>query len=179
MPIREAIRRLEAEGWVTTALNRSAQVASFNEQNWRELMQMFAVLEGYTVALAAEHLSEDDILALRSCNDALEAAIERNDFSAMTERKEAFHNLIYERCPNARLREDLRRHQERLYFMRRPDLTAVLAESSSAVAEHKHLIELLESGASFGEIELYAREHKVHAIDVYEKVGGSRFSLEK
>ena len=38
MPVREAIRRLEAEGWVTYQRHQGAQVAPLDEAGWMEAL---------------------------------------------------------------------------------------------------------------------------------------------
>ena len=51
MPVREAIRRLEAEGWLTYQRHQGAQVAPLDEAGWMEALTTLAVLEGYATAL--------------------------------------------------------------------------------------------------------------------------------
>jgi DNA-binding GntR family transcriptional regulator len=172
MPVREALRRLETEGWVTSTVNKSAQVASFSDQQWLDLMQVLAVLDGYAVALAAPHITPGDLAELRRVNEAIKEAIAVPDFLAISNGNEAFHALLYERCPNSKLREDLHAHQERLNFMRKPAFTHFLSQSMSAARQHDELIGLLESSASPAEIEQLAREHKLRAIAVYEQERG-------
>jgi DNA-binding GntR family transcriptional regulator len=53
LPVREAIRRLEAEGLVIYRPNAGAQVAPADPGLFDEEMTVLAVLEGYGTALAA------------------------------------------------------------------------------------------------------------------------------
>src|SRR5207244_5087838 len=47
VPIREAIRRLEAEGWLEYRPNAGAQVAAVDASKYGEEMTVLALLEGY------------------------------------------------------------------------------------------------------------------------------------
>lgn len=52
VPVREAIRLLEAEGLVTFERNVGAQVAMVDEIEYQHTMQTLALVEGYATALA-------------------------------------------------------------------------------------------------------------------------------
>ena len=60
LPVREAIRRLEAEGLVIFRPNAGAQVAPADPGLFDEEMSVLAVIEGYATALAAPLLTEVD-----------------------------------------------------------------------------------------------------------------------
>ena len=64
LPVREAIRRLEAEGLVIYRPNAGAQVAPADPGLFDEEMTVLAVLEGYGTALAAPCLGEAEIARL-------------------------------------------------------------------------------------------------------------------
>src|ERR1051325_10556599 len=79
LPVREAIRRLEAEGLVIYRPNAGAQVAPADPGLFDEEMSVLAVLEGYATALAASHLTKTDIKRLSALTDEMVEAIERLD----------------------------------------------------------------------------------------------------
>src|SRR5215472_15029736 len=56
VPVREAIRRLEAEGYVDFQRNVGARVATFDEREFEQTLHVVALLEGYATALAAPHM---------------------------------------------------------------------------------------------------------------------------
>src|SRR5215475_15995285 len=58
LPVREAIRRLEAEGLVVYRANAGAQVAPAEPGVFEEEATVLALLEGYATALAAPRLGE-------------------------------------------------------------------------------------------------------------------------
>src|SRR3546814_4510444 len=57
-PVREALRRLEADGLLTFAPYRGMVIAELDHQAVMELYQMREVLEGTAAGLAARHASE-------------------------------------------------------------------------------------------------------------------------
>src|SRR6266704_2432824 len=75
VPIREAIRRLQAEGWVTYRHNSGPEIANIGLDQWQATMEVLAVLEGYATALAAARLRKDDLQQLRKHAAAMQRAI--------------------------------------------------------------------------------------------------------
>ena len=77
LPVREAIRRLEAEGLVIYRPNAGAQVAPADPGLFEQDMTVLAVLEGFATALAAPNLGPDEIAKLTEINDKMVQAMER------------------------------------------------------------------------------------------------------
>src|SRR5579883_1391834 len=98
VPIREAIRRLEAEGWVVTSPNTSPQVAQIDLGQWEAEMTILAVLEGYATAQAAEFLLPDDYDRLRQINATMQEALQDFNIGTYNSLNRAFHTVIYQRC---------------------------------------------------------------------------------
>ncbi|HWV84166.1 MAG TPA: GntR family transcriptional regulator [Capillimicrobium sp.] len=174
MPVREAIRRLEAEGWVTYVRNQGAQVAPIDAGSWTEATATLAVLEGYATALAAPTLTADDIARMREINGEMLAAIEGLDVLAVSQHNLAFHHVIHERCPNSHLRRELKQIEERLDTLRRSIFLYIPMRGRVSIEEHEALLALIERGADPLEIELAAREHKLHTVAAYEERAAGR-----
>jgi len=169
MPVREAIRRLEAEGWVTYVRNQGAQVAPIDAASWTEAMGTLAVLEGYATALAAPHLAADDLARMRAINDRMNEALDDMDVLAFSDRNIAFHQVVYDRCPNGHLRRELANIQDRLNTLRSSIFLYIPRRGRVSIDEHVALLDLIERGADPLEIELSAREHKLHTVAAYEE----------
>src|SRR3954453_12489536 len=71
VPVREAIRRLEAEGLVTFEQNVGARVSMIDDTQYRHSMETLAILEGAATALAARHLTADDLRQACALNGRL------------------------------------------------------------------------------------------------------------
>jgi DNA-binding GntR family transcriptional regulator len=165
VPIREAIRRLQAEGWITYRHNSGPEVASIGLEQWQATMEALAVLEGYATALAAPHLTKADFTQLREQCSAMQAAMGQFDLLAFSDSNRTFHRLIYARCPNPVLVERISETQAQLDAMRGTLFPSMPQRGAESIAEHQHLIELLERHADFQEIETYARSHKLHFLE--------------
>ena len=167
LPVREAIRRLEAEGLVIYRPNAGAQVAPADPGLFDEEMSVLAVLEGYGTALAAPCMDEADIGRLTAIYDEMAAAMAELDSLRFGRLNQEFHGLIYERCPNAALVGMLRDVARRLDAIRRTVFVQIPYRGAASVAEHKELIALLATGAPAAKIEKAAREHKLNTVQSF------------
>ncbi|WP_028062409.1 GntR family transcriptional regulator [Solirubrobacter soli] len=167
LPVREAIRRLEAEGLVIYRPNAGAQVAPAEPGVFDEEMTVLAILEGYATALAAPELSAADIEQLTAVNDRMILAMEQMDSLSFGRLNQEFHGLIYQRCPNAALVAMLHDVARRLDAIRRTVFIQIPYRGAESVSEHRGLIDLLSSGAPSTEIEAAARQHKLHTVESF------------
>jgi DNA-binding GntR family transcriptional regulator len=168
MPVREAIRRLEAEGWVIYRANQGAQVAPIDAGSWKEVMVTLALLEGYATAAAAPRIRAVDRKQLRAANKKMRGAIDRLDLMQVSHFNHEFHELIYERCPNAYLRRELNETMERLNTLRATIFVYIPTRGNQSAAEHDAIVDLIEAGADSARIEREARRHKLRTIEAYE-----------
>src|SRR4051812_40537728 len=114
MPVREAIRRLEAEHWVAYQRNAGARVAPRDSESWAEAIEALGLLEGFVTARAAPHITADDLAEMRRIIDEMLADVEAMDVLGLTEHNEAFHRVVWERCPNRILRREVEQAAARL-----------------------------------------------------------------
>src|ERR1700742_5267583 len=77
LPVREAIRRVEAEGLVIYRANAGAQVAPADPGAFDEELTVLAILEGYATALAVPELGDVEIDALEQLNENMVVAMEQ------------------------------------------------------------------------------------------------------
>ena len=165
VPIREAIRRLQAEGWLTYRHNSGPEIANIGMEQWQATMELLAILEGYATALAAPHIRKQDLKLLRQHISAMQRAIERFDVLTFSESNHQFHGVIYDRCPNRVLVERISETQAQLDSMRGALFPSMPQRGADSITEHCHLVELFENGASFDAVESSARAHKLNYLD--------------
>ncbi|MDA8035489.1 MAG: GntR family transcriptional regulator [Actinomycetota bacterium] len=159
VPVREALRRLEAEGYATFERNVGARVSMIETPAYGESMEMLAILEGAATALAVAHLARRDLQEARRINARMAARLEHLDPVELTQRNKAFHETLYRRCPNGRLVAEIDREWSRLAVIRRSTFVFVPHRAPEAIAEHLGLLEAIGAGAPEREIELLVREH--------------------
>jgi DNA-binding GntR family transcriptional regulator len=164
LPVREAIRRLEAEGLVVYRPNAGAQVAPAEPGVFEEELTVLAVLEGYATALAAPHLGEAELARLTAINQSMVEAMEELDALRFGRLNQDFHALVIEHCGNSALLEMIRDLARRLDAKRRTVFVNIPYRGKTSVAEHAALIELIAREAPPAEIEAAAREHKLGTV---------------
>jgi DNA-binding GntR family transcriptional regulator len=176
LPVREALRRLEAEGWVVYQRNVGARVAPLDLERWEAEMRVLAVLEGYATAMAMPHLRPADLRRLREILEAMQEALEAKDIQTYSSLNRQWHAAICERCPNKYLVQLLRETRERLDALRSTVLTYVPHRLHGSLEEHRRILELLEKGASPDEVEALARHHKLATIEAFLQTPYARHS---
>lgn len=105
-PVREALRRLNAEGLVSMLPNQGVRVVSFSYEDVREVFALRALLEPHVVRRAAERISADDIKELKRLagefNRLAQEAPDR-DYDVLGDLNRAFHGLILDATGSERL----------------------------------------------------------------------------
>ncbi|EWT02559.1 GntR family transcriptional regulator [Intrasporangium oryzae NRRL B-24470] len=103
-PVREALRRLTAEGLVRYQRNRGVQVTAWTAEDLDEIFSLRSVLEPWACRLAATSASVDLEELARLAHD-MDAATQGpvTDVDQITELNNRFHWLILEGSRNRRL----------------------------------------------------------------------------
>jgi len=94
-PVREAIRRLTAEGALEFKGNRRVTVPELTRQHLAELAFARAALEPHLAEMAAGRMQAADIDALEAIDAQVNAAIQRGDIRAYLEQNYRFHTALY------------------------------------------------------------------------------------
>lgn len=165
VPVREAIRRLEAEGLVTFERNVGAQVALIKETEYLHTMQTLSIVEGVATALSATYLTSAHLERAREINERMRQTLDDFDPHRFTELNLAFHSVLFEECPNPHILDLVHRGWNRMRMLRDSSFSFVPGRARDSVEEHERLLELVESGADPLEIELAARRHRTATLD--------------
>jgi len=164
IPTREALRRLESEGLIEFVFHRGVRVRELGIEEYREIMQTEAVLEGLAAGMSAALLTSADIARARAVNRRMDEAYRAGDFHGYNEGSLEFHGILRAPCPNRHLRDMLDRGQSRVAAVRasvvgyRGTLAVRLSE------EHEHMLDRIEAGAPAHEIEALMRAHREGTI---------------
>lgn len=167
VPVREAIRQLEAEGLVTFERNIGAHVSMVDDSQYRFSMQALSILEGTATALASRRLTADDIRDARHINGLMIERLEHFDPRAFTALNQQFHAILFAKCANPRMLELVEAEWARLGHLRDSTFSFVPGRAQESVREHENILQLIENGAPLGEIEKAARRHRSATLDAY------------
>jgi len=95
-PVREALRVVQAEGFVTMVPRRGAVVSSPDASTLADMFIVRERLETIAARLAAERATEADVARLRALLDAAREATDRLDFSRVAELNSELHLRVIE-----------------------------------------------------------------------------------
>ena len=165
IPIREALRRLEAEGYVEVTRNVGAHVSRFDATQYVHTMHILAMLEGYATSITAPLLTPDDLARAREINVRIAQAGPDFDPQVFSALNYEFHFAIYQHCPDAHLRELIQVEWDRMALIRRASFQPTQDRFRQSVAEHDAILDLIEAGAPATDVEQLARQHKIHTVD--------------
>lgn len=97
-PIREALRRLDAEGIVVNVPNRGAHVASWTDAELTDIFELRALLEGYAAGRAATRLTSAELDRLDTLSDEMDSLLDKlpseQHYARITQLNSEFHQLI-------------------------------------------------------------------------------------
>jgi DNA-binding GntR family transcriptional regulator len=167
VPVREAIRRLEAEGMVRFERNVGATVASVDTMLYLNTMQTLAILEGSATALAAPSITTASLNRARRTNEQMRELLKAFDAKEFTRLNTQFHAALYESCPNTHLLDLVHRGWTRMNAIRVSSFTTIPARASESVREHDALLAAIAAGESAPEIEMQSRAHRMRTLNAY------------
>ena len=176
VPVREAFRRLEAQGLAVSEARRGVRVASFSLEEVQEVARMRAALESLALRYAAPHLTPH---ILDMAEDATNAGDRARDIHSWDEANRRFHRLILEPCKMPRLLAaiaDLHQLGSRFLFKRGHKEWTPRVDS-----DHQAILELLrkgEAGQAAAVLERHVLRIGQQPIRYSSGATGSAFSIE-
>ena len=144
-PIREAMRELEAKGFVKMIPNQGIVVSSDSIEDIQKVMQIRGVLEGLAARLATPLITEEKIEVLETCNENMEKSVNKNNVLAFKKESNKFHSVILEVCGNDRLVKIRQNLADQILKFRNISLH-VPGALESALKKHREITEALKQG---------------------------------
>lgn len=145
IPVREALRQLEAEGLVTFSPHRGAVVSSFSADEIEELFELRALVESDLLARAVPRLTAPDLERAAEALEAYGAAVARQEVGSYGALNWQFHSTLYAaagRPVTMGVVERLNVHADRYMRMQ---LTLTHGESR-ADQEHRAILRACKAG---------------------------------
>lgn len=107
MPVREALRQLDAEGLVTIRPNRGAMVTVLTPAEVQEFFEIRAVLEALAARLALPHLIGETLEELEGLRKRMDRV--RGNVKDWIQRHNEFHDYLCNQANRPRLMADINR----------------------------------------------------------------------
>jgi len=162
-PVREALRKLEAEGLVAHAGSHLV-VRAITEQDLTELFYVREALEGMAARLAAENATPAEIAAIHELLEDMDTVRQSGNVGVFRRLTGEFHQLVCGAAHNSRLLQSL---QSLLDHVRQFQSSTLYSEGrpAEALEEHRKLLAAIE--ARDGEsAERLAREHRRRTLEL-------------
>jgi DNA-binding GntR family transcriptional regulator len=178
-PVREALQRLQNEGFVRVAANQGAVVVDWNDDDAGDVFELRALLEPYGAARAATRIGADGIVKLRALATA-QYRESRQRRAGYMERigtlNSRFHRALHEFADSPRLSMLMPMLIEAPLVMRtftKYDETELLRSAS----HHLEIVDALEAGdaewaAAIMRAHIHAARHSIYRENHRERGDG-------
>src|SRR5918997_480559 len=105
IPVREALRMLERDGLVEMVPYRGARVTTLTAREIEETYFIRGHLESIATGLAAERITDAELVVLDGLMEQMRAAVQKKDGPGFSDLNREFHRTIIAACGNEMLRE--------------------------------------------------------------------------
>lgn len=169
VPVREALKTLEAEGLVKIIPRRGAFVTEVSPDHLNDLYRARQLIEGEAAFHAVEALTDADIEQLRDLSRAMRRATDENNINEFMHLNRQFHMTIYRRVGSKHYLDAITRLWDRseLYRYR---YMFVLKNAESAHRDHEAIILACEARDS-SKVKALVIAHIQHTLDgLHEEV---------
>jgi DNA-binding GntR family transcriptional regulator len=144
-PLREALIKLEAEGFVRIVPWRGVFVSELTLQDFKDCYQIIGALECSALLAAAPLLKKREVARMAAVNVEMREAIGAGDFDRYYERNLEFHRTYLDLASNRTLSDTVDILKKKLYEFSRPKEFLHEWEEVS-MKEHERLVEFLAAG---------------------------------
>jgi DNA-binding GntR family transcriptional regulator len=137
IPVREAFRRLQAEGLIILQHYRGAVVAPMSPVDATDMFEIRVALECHALRLAVPNMTEDDF---ENGEEALATLAGERTLDGFSRSNWRYHKVLYEPCGLPKLLQQIEFNHESLrrFVICRP---FGVADLKRAVREHREILE--------------------------------------
>lgn len=144
-PVREAIRRLQQEGYLEES-GKGSVVVGTSREDMADIFEMRLRLEGLAVRWAAQRISHEQLAAIAEIVELQEFYLARTEAGEqLQEMDDRFHQTILEACQSPTLEGTLLSLHRRIQLYRRNSLSDP-ERASAMVREHRAIYEAMNRG---------------------------------
>ena len=144
-PVREAIRKLELEGYVIMMPRRGTYVANLSIRDVNEVFEIRTSLDSLASGLAAERITDEELERLQRLLVLIGEYIETNNMEKIVETDTEFHDLLYQASRNTRLVGIIFNLREQLTRFRTTSM-GFPGRLAATLEEHRRIVEAIAQG---------------------------------
>lgn len=143
-PVREAIRKLELEGFVVMIPRRGTYVADISIKDITEIYEIRTSLDVLAAGLAAERITDEELETLNRLLVEIGQYIADKNMEKIVEADTAFHDVLYQASRNERLCSIINNLREQLTGIRGRSMSYP-GRLIETMDEHRSLIDSIAS----------------------------------
>lgn len=170
IPVREALKTLEAEEYVTYVPHSGYRVAKLDLDDLVEVFTLRAILEEALIRDAMPGVTDEIVDEMRACNDEMAAAAAAGDLISVGVVNRRFHFLTFQESGMARTKRIVTRLWNTADAYR--PLYAPLLDMSKVASEHVLMIDAMANREVEAMVALN-HEHRSHAIEPVHRILGT------
>jgi DNA-binding GntR family transcriptional regulator len=145
VPVREALRELEAMGLLESRKHAGMLVRQLSAQETAELYELRSVIDAHAGRVAGSVSDPALVAALEQCLAKMEAAAQRNDLMAYYEANVRFHWDIVQACGNSQIIAIYQGAVQKLHLARLRNLSTDVGILNSLM-EHHAIVDAIRQG---------------------------------
>jgi DNA-binding GntR family transcriptional regulator len=164
-PLRDALLRLECEGFVEILNRRGVRITELTLARIRNIYEILGALESGVLRNVADRITPAIVTRMEALNRDMARGLDESDFGRYYEANLAFHDAYLDLSENEDMVQHIQILKERLYDF--PRLKGFVPEwERASVTEHEELVEHLAEGDVAGAADLL---RDVHWSYVYQE----------
>jgi len=170
IPVMQALRRLESEGFVRINPHRDVVVAALSPEEFRERFLLMATLEALCIRESQGKFSVALLRRLRRLGQEITAARAQSDTARAVAADGEFHRLLWEASGLRQTVQILRNVWDRGEYYRYVMHARRGGFAAESLAEHDDILDALEAG----EIDRAARAVETHRLQAMDRLATTR-----
>ena len=141
-PVREAMRKLELEGYVIMLPRRGTYVANISIRDINEVFEIRTTMDALASGLAAERITEEELEQLERLLVSIGENIETRNMKKVVEDDMEFHDILYKASRNQRLVGIISNLREQMTRFRSMSMSYP-GRLKKTLEEHSRLVEAI------------------------------------
>ncbi len=139
-PVREALHKLEQDGLIEPLESRGFCIPRDSAEEIEDLFELRTVLEGYTLKIICERITEEQIATLDALIDKAEEALRRKRIEEVFNWNTRFHDSLHDLVADKRRFHSLIVNMRKYVLRYRKDTLQHLGAAKRAIDGHRQIL---------------------------------------
>jgi DNA-binding GntR family transcriptional regulator len=157
-PVREALHKLEQDGLIEPLESRGFCIPRDSAEEIEDLFELRTVLEGYTLKIICQRITEEQIATLDGLVDKAEDALRRKRIEEVFNWNTQFHDMLHDLVADKRRFHSMIVNMRKYVLRYRKDTLQYLGAAKRAIDGHRQILLALR----LKECDLCERVMRIH-----------------